>query len=248
MSAVAIPASQVTGQRLLSRAAGCALADALGLIRRFMITKLELGRASQPWRFWRLMMSFGACGVHGAALALQIPSLLERSAPSSSIAAAWVALAGVANVASGFAISRSMKRDRPALLLAALYLVRASLLLPLAPALVLGLALAIGLCQMARLPAESLIARRQGLERLGAMFGAALLVHQAAAFAALRPGDRWAEVCASGQLLRLVDLVAALGAVALAAVCFLADRRAARCLATGLYPLCIREEIPVPAL
>jgi hypothetical protein len=251
MSAVPISTvrhAQVTGRRLLSPAAGCAFAAAPGLVRRFMIGGLELSRHSQQWHFWRLMLSFGASGVHGAVLALQIPALIERTASSSPIAAAWVALAGVANVASGFAISWSMKRDRPALSLATLFLVRALLLVPLAPALVLGLALAIGVCQMALLPSESLLARRQGLERLGAMFGVAALAHQAAAFAALRMADRWAEVCAGGQLLLLVDLVAALSAVALAAVFFLADRRVACGDATGLYPLCIREEIAVPAL
>jgi predicted MFS family arabinose efflux permease len=184
--------------------------------------------ASQPladvlreWRFWRVAASFGVCGFHVAFLVVHMPGVIERCGLPTSLAGTWIALAGAANIIGSIGIGFAMKRYDSALLLAALYTVRAVgilllLALPSTVAVMLGFAVVMGASHMAVLPPTSqLVARQHGVARLGTLFGVVMLVHQAGSFAGIWLGGWAAAATGSDTLLWTVDIALALLAAAL---------------------------------
>ena len=176
----------------------------------------------REWRFWRVALSFGVCGFHVAFLGAHMPGVIERCGLPPSLAGTWIGVAGAGNLAGSLLMGHALRRGEPALLLAAMYLLRAAsigalLLLPVSAPAMLGFALLMGASHMATLPPTSaLVARQHGVARLGTLFGVVMLVHQLGAFAGIAFGGWAAERTGSDALLWAVDIALALGAAALA--------------------------------
>jgi predicted MFS family arabinose efflux permease len=184
-------------------------------------TDQPIGDVLREWRFWRVAMSFGVCGFHVAFLTVHMPGVIERCGLPASLAGTWIAIAGAANVAGSIGIGFAMRRHDPALLLVALYGVRALgiaalLALPASASTLLGFALVMGASHMATLPPTSqLVARQHGVGRLGTLFGVVMLVHQLGSFAGIWLGGWAAQATGSDHLLWTTDIALALVAAAL---------------------------------
>jgi len=172
-------------------------------------------------RFWRVALSFGVCGFHVGFLGVHMPGVIERCGLPSTLAGAWIAVSGAANIAGSLAIGLALRRYNPAGLLAALYAVRALsivalLALPATPAVMIGFAVLMGASFMATLPPTSLlVARQHGIQRLGTLFGTVMLVHQVGSFAGIWFGGWAAMATGNDRLLWCVDIALAFGAMAL---------------------------------
>lgn len=172
-------------------------------------------------RFWRVAASFGVCGFHISFLAVHMPGVIERCGLPASLAGAWIAVAGAANIAGSVAVGLALRRHDAALLLAGLYAVRALgvaalLVLPPSAELLIGFALVMGASHMATLPPTTqLVARAHGVERLGTLFGVVMLVHQAGGFAGIWIGGLLAQASGSDRPLWLIDIALAMLAAAL---------------------------------
>jgi predicted MFS family arabinose efflux permease len=148
----------------------------------------RVGEALRDRRFWLIAGSFALCGFHVSFLTVHMPGVLERCGMSPSFTGAWLVLAGASNIAGSVGIGLLMKRFASAPLLAVVYGLRvvsiaAFVLLPTSGGALLGFALAMGLTYMAALPPTAeLIARSFGIERLSALLGATMLVHQIGGF------------------------------------------------------------------
>jgi MFS family permease len=192
----------------------------------------------RQWRFWRVALSFGVCGFHVAFLAVHMPGVIERCGLPPSLAGTWIAVAGAANIVGSIAIGLAMKRHDAAWLLVALYFVRALgiaalLASTVTPAVMLAFAVVMGASHMATLPPTAqLIARQHGVERMGALFGVVMMVHQTGSFAGIFLGGWAVERTGSDTLLWCVDIAMALVAAALAGPW---ARRGARSLWTARF-------------
>jgi len=193
----------------------------------------EGGEALRDRRFWLIAGSFALCGFHVSFLTVHMPGVLERCGMSSSFTGAWLVLAGAANMAGSIGIGVLMKRFASAPLLAVVYGLRvvaiaAFVLVPTSGAALLAFAIALGLTYMAALPPTAeLIARSFGVERLSALLGATMLVHQIGGFFGAWLGGVAVEHSGSYLPLWVADL--SLAAVAAALQLFLMrERRAPR--------------------
>lgn len=179
--------------------------------------------ALRDGRFWRVALSFGVCGFHICFLAAHMPGVIERCGLPASLAGAWIAVAGAANIAGSIAIGLAMRRFDAAWLLVGVYLTRALgiavlLALPATPAALLGFGAVMGATHMATLPPTSqLIARQHGVARLGTLFGVVMLVHQAGGFAGIWFGGWAAEATGNDVLLWSIDIALAVAAALLVA-------------------------------
>ena len=123
-----------------------------------------------------------------AFLTVHMPGVLERCGMPASFTGLWLVLAGAANMAGSIGVGVLMKRFASAPLLAVVYGLRvvsiaAFVLVPTSAGALLGFALAMGLTYMAALPPTAeLIARSFGVERLSALLGTTMLVHQVGGF------------------------------------------------------------------
>jgi MFS family permease len=80
----------------------------------------------------------------------------------------------------------------------------------------IGFAVLMGASYMATLPPTSqLVARQHGVQRLGTLFGVAMLVHQCGSFAGIWFGGWVAQATGADTLSWAVDIVLALGAAVL---------------------------------
>ena len=171
--------------------------------------------------FWRPALSFGICGMHVAFLAAHMPGAIERCGFPSSVAGAWIALAGAANIVGSLASGMLMKRLHHARWLACLYVVRALgilafALVPPTLASLLAFAVVMGASHMATLPpTSSLIAQGFGTARLGTLFGMVMLVHQAGSFLGIWLGGWLAHHTGRDSAFWTIDLLLALAAAAL---------------------------------
>jgi predicted MFS family arabinose efflux permease len=172
-------------------------------------------------RFWRVALSFGVCGFHVGFLGVHIPGVIERCGLPATLAGGWIAVSGAANIAGSLGIGLALKRHDPARLLAAIYAVRALgivalLASPATPAVLIGFAVVMGASFMATLPPTSqLVARQHGIQRLGALFGIVMLVHQVGSFGGIWFGGWAALATGSDRLLWCVDIALALAAMAM---------------------------------
>lgn len=172
-------------------------------------------------RFWQAAGSFGVCGFHVGFLAVHMPGVIERCGLPASLAGPWIAVAGAANMLGSVAVGMALRRHDPGALLVGLYLLRALaiaalLVLPASAPAMLGFALLMGASHMATLPPTTqLVARAQGVERLGLLFGVVMLVHQAGCFAGIWLGGVLAQASGSDRTLWLIDIALALAAAAL---------------------------------
>jgi predicted MFS family arabinose efflux permease len=170
------------------------------------------GEALRDRRFWLIAGSFALCGFHVSFLTVHMPGVLERCGMPPSFTGAWLVLAGAANIAGSVGIGMLMKRFASAPLLAVVYGLRvvsiaAFVVLPTSGGALLGFALAMGLTYMAALPPTAeLIARSFGIERLSALFGATMLVHQVGGFFGAWLGGVAVEHSGSYLPLWLADL------------------------------------------
>jgi len=146
------------------------------------------GAALRDARFWLIAGSFGMCGFHVAFLTVHMPGVIERCGLPASFTGLWLVLAGFANMAGSIGVGFVMKRFASAPLLAIVYALRvaailAFLWLPSGSGVLIGFALAIGVTYVATLPPTAgLLARSFGIERLSALLGATMLVHQIGGF------------------------------------------------------------------
>jgi predicted MFS family arabinose efflux permease len=176
----------------------------------------------REWRFWRVALGFGVCGFHVAFLVAHMPGAIERCGLPPQLAGTWIGVAGAGNLVGSLLMGYALRRGEPAVLLAAMYLLRAAsiaalLLLPVSVEAMLGFALLMGATHMATLPPTSaLVARQHGVARLGTLFGVVMLVHQLGSFAGIGFGGWAAEHTGSDTLLWAVDIALALGAAGLA--------------------------------
>jgi predicted MFS family arabinose efflux permease len=142
----------------------------------------------REWHFWKIALSFAACGLHITFLGAHMPGAIERCGFPASLAGPWIGIAGAANIAGSIAVGFAMKRFHNGKLLAAVYLARvaAILLFLAAPDTVWSLmlfAVLMGATYMSALPPiTALVADRYGTARLGTLFGVVMLVHQLGAF------------------------------------------------------------------
>ena len=146
------------------------------------------GAALRDSRFWLIAGSFAFCGFHVAFLTVHMPGVLERCGMAPAFTGLWLVLAGAANIAGSVGIGVLMKRFASSPLLAVIYGLRvatiaAFVLAPTSGAALLGFAIAMGLTYMAALPPTAeLLARSFGVERLSALLGATMLIHQVGGF------------------------------------------------------------------
>ena len=139
-------------------------------------------------RFWLIAGSFAMCGFHVSFLSVHMPGVIERCGMPATFAAAWLVIAGAANMAGSVGVGFVMKRFASAPLLVVIYGLRmvaiaAFVASPKSGAALLAFAVAIGLTYMAALPPTAeLLARSFGVERLSGLLGATMLVHQVGGF------------------------------------------------------------------
>ena len=150
-----------------------------------------------------------------------------------SFIGAWLVLAGAANIAGSVGIGVLMKRFASAPLLAVVYGVRAVtiaafVLAPTSGGVLLAFAIAMGLTYTATMPPTAeMIARSFGVERLSALLGATMLVHQLGAFFGAWLGGVAVEHSGSYLPLWVADLSLAAIAAALQLV-LMRERREPR--------------------
>lgn len=177
-----------------------------------------IGDALRQRRFWCVAASFGACGLHVGFMSVHMPGVIERCGLPASLAGAWLAVAGAANIAGSVAVGWALRHRGAEALLASLYVVRATaiavlLLGSVSASGMLLFALVMGASHMATLPPTAqMVARDHGVERLGTLFGVVMLVHQLGSFAGIALGGWAAEATGSDTLLWCVDLALALAA------------------------------------
>jgi predicted MFS family arabinose efflux permease len=189
---------------------------------------LQAAPAAQPsdgaWRdrrFWLIAASFGICGFHVAFLTVHMPGVIEQCGLSTAFSGGWLALAGAANMAGSVGIGVLMRRWSSAPLLMAIYGLRAVaiglfLIVPPSPVVLLFFALGMGATYMAALPPTAeLLTRSFGVQRLAALLGLIMLVHQVGGFAGAWLGGIAVEHGGGYAPLWIADLVLALLAAAL---------------------------------
>ena len=188
----------------------------------------QAAAAAQPsdgaWRdrrFWLIAASFGICGFHVAFLTVHMPGVIEQCGLSTAFSGGWLALAGAANMAGSVGIGVLMRRWSSAPLLIAIYGLRAVaiglfLMVPPSPAVLLVFAVSMGATYMAALPPTAeLLTRSFGVQRLAALLGLIMLVHQVGGFAGAWLGGIAVEHSGSYAPLWIADMVLALLAAAL---------------------------------
>ncbi|TFZ05506.1 MFS transporter [Ramlibacter henchirensis] len=171
--------------------------------------------------FWKAALSFAVCGLHVAFLGAHMPGAIERCGFPAALAGPWMALAGAGNIAGSVGVGLLMRRADPGHLLAGIYAIRALGIVGfvLSPSSVAGLmlfGLVMGASHMATLPpTTALISRRFGTDRLGALFGGVMLVHQAGAFMGVWLGGWLAGRSGGDGLFWMIDIGFAFAAAAL---------------------------------
>ena len=172
-------------------------------------------------RFWLVAASFGICGFHVAFLSIHMPGVIEQCGLSTAFAGVWLAIAGAANMAGSIGIGVLMRRHASAPLLMAIYGLRAVsvalfLIVPASPAVLLVFAVSMGATYMAALPPTAdLLTRSFGVQRLSALLGVIMLMHQVGGFAGAWLGGIAVEHTGSYKPLWLADMALALVAAAL---------------------------------
>jgi len=146
------------------------------------------GASLRDARFWLIAGSFAMCGFHVAFLTVHMPGVIERCGMPASFTGLWLAITGIANMTGSIGIGFAMKRCASAPLLALVYGLRVVsilgfLWLPRTGSTLIGFALAMGITYMAALPPTAeLLSRHFGVERLSALLGAIMLIHQIGGF------------------------------------------------------------------
>jgi len=177
--------------------------------------------ALRDHRFWLVAASFGICGFHVAFLSIHMPGVIERCGLSTAFAGLWLAIAGAANMAGSIGIGVLMRGRASAPLLMAIYGLRAAaialfLIVPSSPAALLAFAVSMGATYMAALPPTAdLLTRSFGVQRLSALLGVIMLVHQVGGFAGAWLGGIAVEHTGGYAPLWLADMALALVAAAL---------------------------------
>ena len=172
-------------------------------------------------RFWLVAASFGICGFHVAFLSIHMPGVIEQCGLSTAFAGVWLAIAGAANMAGSIGVGVLMRRHASAPLLMAIYGLRAVsvalfLIVPASPAALLVFAVSMGATYMAALPPTAdLLTRSFGVQRLSALLGVIMLVHQVGGFAGAWLGGIAVEHTGGYAPLWLADMTLALVAAAL---------------------------------
>jgi predicted MFS family arabinose efflux permease len=170
--------------------------------------------------FWLCAGSFGICGFHIAFMTTHMPGVIERCGLPVSLAGAWLAVLGAANIVGSLAAAVWLRRHSAHTVLISVFALRALsivalLVLPVSPVTMLGFAVLMGLSYMALLPAISQqAAERFGTERLATMFGVMALVHQIGSFAGAWLGGVAAEATGNDTLMWSIDIALALLAIA----------------------------------
>jgi predicted MFS family arabinose efflux permease len=180
-----------------------------------------LGDAWRDARLRQLALSFGVCGFHVGFLSVHMPGVIARCGLPPSLAGTWIAVAGMGNIAGSLVMGTAMKRHDHARLLALSYALRAAAIAPLlvfapGPMGMLVFAAAMGATHMATLPPTvQLVVRRCGVQRLGALFGVVMFVHQLGSFAGVWFGGWAAAATGSDRLMWTADIALALLAATL---------------------------------
>ena len=150
-----------------------------------------------------------------------MPGVIEQCGLSTGFAGVWLAVAGAANMAGSIGIGVLMRRRASAPLLMAIYALRAAaiaafLVVPPSPAALLLFAVGMGASYMAALPPTAeLLTRGFGVQRLSALLGVIMLVHQIGGFAGAWLGGIAVEHTGGYAPLWLADMGLALVAAAL---------------------------------
>ena len=171
----------------------------------------QAGEALRDRRFWLVAGSFAMCGFHVSFLTVHMPGVIERCGMPAAFTGAWLVLAGAANMAGSVGVGVLMKRFESAPLLAVVYTLRvvaiaAFVAAPKSGVALLAFAVAIGLTYMAALPPTAeLLARSFGVERLSALLGATMLIHQVGGFFGAWLGGVAVELSGSYLPLWLAD-------------------------------------------
>jgi predicted MFS family arabinose efflux permease len=169
--------------------------------------------------FWLCAGSFSICGFHIAFMTTHMPGVIERCGLPVSLAGAWLAVLGAANIVGSLAAAVWLRRHSAQAVLISIFALRALsivvlLVMPVTAATMLGFAILMGLSYMALLPAISLqAAERFGTERLATIFGVMALVHQVGSFAGAWLGGVAAEATGGDTLMWSIDIGLALLAI-----------------------------------
>jgi len=181
------------------------------------------GSALRSREFWVLAGSFAMCGFHVAFLTSHMPGVIALCGAGTQVAAAWLAVLGLANVAGSLLAGAAMHRIGARRQLMLTYLARAAgvtcfLLAPTGTPLLFGFALWMGLTYMATLPpTAALMARRFGDANLPTLLGGVMALHQVGAFLGAWLGGVVVSVSGDYQWMWYADLGVALLAAALLA-------------------------------
>lgn len=171
--------------------------------------------------FWMIAASYAVCGFHVGYLMTHMPGVIERCGLPPSLAGAWLAVLGAANIAGSLGVVWWLRHHSTRAVLMALFALRGVavallLVLPPTPTLMLGFAILMGVSYMALLPAISQqVAARFGIGRMATLFGVVALVHQFGSFAGVWLGGVVADHTGRDTLLWAIDIALAGFAVGL---------------------------------
>ena len=185
------------------------------------VAKTDSGGALRSADFWMIAGSYAVCGFHVGYLTTYMPGVIERCGLPPSLAGAWLAVLGVANIAGSLGVAWWLRRHTPRTVLMTIFALRGGsvalfLTLTPTPATMLGFAALMGVSYMALLPAISQqVAERFGMTRMATLFGVVGLMHQIGSFAGVGLGGVVAAETGRDTLLWVIDTGMAAAAVAL---------------------------------
>lgn len=187
-------------------------------------------------QFWAIAGAFTMCGFHVTFLTAHMPGVIASCGLPAQLAAYWLALVGLANIASSLLSGSVMPRIGMSRLLVVTYLGRALgivifLGMPKTSTTLLGFGLWMGLTYMATLPPTvGLIGARFGQANVATLIGVVMLLHQTGAFFGAWLGGVVAASQGDYTWMWYADLLAALCAA------LLSLERADKRTRTGLAP------------
>lgn len=180
-----------------------------------------LRQALRSRHFWAIAGSFTMCGFHVTFLTAHMPGVIASCGLPAQLAANWLALVGLANIASSVLAGAAMPRIGMSRLLVATYLGRAAgiaifIAMPKSELTLLAFGLWMGLTYMATLPPTvGLVGARFGQENVATLIGVVMLLHQTGAFFGAWMGGIVAASRGDYSWMWYADLAAAVIAVAM---------------------------------
>jgi MFS family permease len=150
--------------------------------------KEALAEAFAHPSFWLLTLGFFVCGFHVAFIVTHLPNFAKTQGLPTWVGPLAISCVGIANIVGTFLAGQSGKYIEKRRGLSLIYFARAIvfsgfLLLPMTPAVVVGLCMILGLFWLSTVPLTSgLVATFFGTQWMSMLFGFVFLSHQVGSF------------------------------------------------------------------